>query len=290
VIVWLASYPRSGNTLVRTVLHQTLGVSTYSDEIDPQVRREVSLDDDVERQFGHVDLPAPWEGFYREATAAPERFFVKTHRLPRDEQPAIYVVRDGRPVLASYLRFHRRFLGANARSLLDLVVGDDFYGGWSDHYRGWKARAGRTLFVRFEELVEPPAALLQELARFCGAAQPPAAWSNPFMRMHERNPGFFAAGKTRWEGDPEWTDFIDALFFRLHGDLMEELAYVPRGAAREAGARLGANEDALAQRLAAAVREKRQLEQVCHERLAVIEGLRQACDERLALIERMSVR
>ena len=37
VIVWLASYPRSGNTFLRIVLHRLYGVPTYSvyDDDDP---------------------------------------------------------------------------------------------------------------------------------------------------------------------------------------------------------------------------------------------------------------
>jgi hypothetical protein len=41
VIVWLASYPRSGNTFLRVVLHNLYGVPTYSvyEDDDPVAER-----------------------------------------------------------------------------------------------------------------------------------------------------------------------------------------------------------------------------------------------------------
>ena len=41
MIVWLASYPRSGNTFLRVVLHNVYGVSTYSvyEDNDPVAQR-----------------------------------------------------------------------------------------------------------------------------------------------------------------------------------------------------------------------------------------------------------
>ena len=32
MILWLASYPRSGNTLLRTIVHQTMGIGCYDSE------------------------------------------------------------------------------------------------------------------------------------------------------------------------------------------------------------------------------------------------------------------
>jgi len=32
MIIWLASYPRSGNTLLRTVIKSCMGIDSYSDQ------------------------------------------------------------------------------------------------------------------------------------------------------------------------------------------------------------------------------------------------------------------
>ena len=291
MIVWLASYPRSGNTLLRTVLHSTMGFPTYSDEVDPEVRRNVSLTDVVQKSFGRTELPVPWADFHPQATAARELFLVKTHRAPRDDQPAIYVVRDGRQASVSYEKFHAQFQPDRRRTLLELVLGHDFYGGWSEHFRSWTQRPrGRTIVVSFEELVAADEPLLARLAGFLGHGAPPAPWRNPFEQMNKDNPGFVREGAVAWRDVPTWTPFIDAIFFRLHGALMQELGYA--GAADVERSRAGADAAALqlADIASSLAQEKRMLERVCEDRQAVIEGLNRACEERLALIERLSAR
>ena len=289
MIVWLASFPRSGNTLLRTVLYQTLGYGSYNDEIDPHVRQRVALTDAVEREFGHMELPEPWPAFYARASAAREKYFVKTHLPPRDGQPAVYVVRDGRRALVSYARFHRQFHAARAKPLLDLVVGDDYYGDWSGHHDEWVERtAGDTLVVRYEDLVDSSEELLARLGEFVGHGEAPRPWKNPFPQMHRANPGFFAGGRSEWEGDAEWTVPIDRIFFSLHGAMMERLGYASRDEVTAAVGGIGEEERKLAELAHSLAREKRALARTCHERQGVIDVLQRACDERLALIKTLS--
>ena len=65
--VWLASYPRSGNTLLRTVLKQTMGLNSYSDE---KIRPIVGLSVTAKEAFGHLPIEEPWDAFYVKASAA----------------------------------------------------------------------------------------------------------------------------------------------------------------------------------------------------------------------------
>jgi len=92
VIVWVASYPRSGTTFARIPLHYLVGIS----------RRTVyPIANDV-RTIQPVIGQLPSEISLPEMAAAPEHFFVKTHELPgEDDWPAIYLVRDGRDALLS---------------------------------------------------------------------------------------------------------------------------------------------------------------------------------------------
>jgi hypothetical protein len=291
VIVWLASYPRSGNTLLRTLLHETMGCGSYSDEADEEVRRSIDLQDPVTRAFGRRELPAPWEAFYKEASASPEPRFVKTHRPPRDGQDALYVVREGRHALVSYTEFHRRFHGARARSLVELVLGLDVYGDWSAHYRAWTRRpVGRTLVLRYEEVVDAPEALLRRIADFIGRAEAPLSWKNPFDEMKQHNPGFFRSARLKWDGDPSWSDFVDSIFFELHGELMEELGYassMERTAARE---RLTSGERVLAALARSLGDECRKLEGICVERQVVIDELARSRAQPTGLIQKLFAR
>jgi hypothetical protein len=290
MIVWLASYPRSGNTLLRTVLHQTLGCGSYSDEIDEEVRRSVAMSEEAAAVYGRRELPQPWKEFYPWATADRETHFVKTHRPPRDTQPALYVVRDGRSTLVSYERFHKRFHGGRARSLLELVLGVDYYGDWSGHYARWTERPeGKTLVLRYEELVDVSPALLEKIAVFVGLSNP-RPWKNPFAQMNARNPAFFESGAAQWSGDGSWSPLVDAVFFELHGELMRTLGYASAAEVDAARARVGGGERALARIAASLAARNDMLEAVCRERQAVIDDLHRACEERLALIQRLSVR
>lgn len=281
MIVWLASYPRSGNTLLRTVYHQTMGVLSASDE--PGEERFVAPDT-AANAFAE---PGGWDVFYDKALQADRPCLIKTHRPPRDDQPAIYIVRDGRKALLSYLYFHRSYSGAQAPSLLELVLGGDFYGDWSEHYRTWMVREN-TLLVRYEDLVEVDGALLQKLAQMADHTGEIAPWHNPFDQLHQSDPRLFRQGVVAWEGDSEWTPFIDAVFFHLHGDLMVELGYATPECVAEAKSRISSEVLALVDVSRKWLGAGRALAQDCREKQAVIEELDKACKERLALINQLS--
>lgn len=266
-----------------------MGYGSFDDDIDPEIWKRIAFTDAVARRFGHIELPDSWDNFYREASASSETFFVKTHRPPRDEQSAIYVVRDGRFALISYEKFHREFQAEHGKSLLELVMGHDYYGSWSEHYRNWTTRReGKTLVVRYEELVDASDALLGRITAFVGRALPPESWKNPFERMKEENPGFFVAGKSEWDGDSSWSPFIDGVFFQNHGALMEELGYASRAEVTKARGRVTPGELALVGLVRSLIKEKKALEHVCGERKAVIDELDRTCKERLALIEKLA--
>src|SRR5690349_13748869 len=99
MIIWLASFPRSGNTFLRILLHRLYGVqSSVVYDVDGVARR---LGDGA---VGYIDRP----GSYDEMRANNAVHFVKTHRqrdADIDERDgAISLVRDGRDSLVSWAR------------------------------------------------------------------------------------------------------------------------------------------------------------------------------------------
>lgn len=285
MIVWLASYPRSGNTLLRTILFNTMGLESTSDEVGET--KVIGSTEFARHNTGIVEIEGSWEDFYISASQSDQVFLVKTHRVPRDDQPAIYVVRDGRKACLSYSRFHERFTPSPHPGLLQLVLGDDFYGGWSEHYRVWTKR-DNTLAVRYEELIHAPDELLARLAEQVRYSGYVSSWVNPFDELHKENPDFFRTGEPAWQGDMTWTTMIDAAFFHLHGDLMVELGYASSeeaGFARDLIPQGWADIVDVASRLSA---DKKCLQDVCNERLNVIEELKQECEKRLELINTLS--
>jgi hypothetical protein len=153
--VWLASYPRSGNTFVRTVLAQCFGLKSGS-----LYGQDLGNDPAVEALAGHIEQGP--DGRIRFGEQRPR--LVKTHHLPMDAAPAIYVLRDGRDAVVSL--YH--FLG-QSRSLLDIVEGRTLFGTWADHASAWRPELRpNTLFLRYEDLVEALPAAIDQIAAFIG--------------------------------------------------------------------------------------------------------------------------
>lgn len=219
MIVWLASYPRSGNTLLRTLLHQCFDVETYDDETGTRLLGVLGV--------GALPLDSDWDDFYPRALSSNLLKFVKTHKYPRDDQPAIYIYRDGRLATQSYLEFQKKFVGNGIqKSLLSLVMGDDYYGSWSRHYQVWATRSAPTLILRFEDLVAAKPDLIQKIGDFIGRAPVRLNWVNPMAELQQKKPDFFRGGSISWQPAPEWTGEINQIFSYLHGNLMVKLGYI----------------------------------------------------------------
>ncbi len=264
MILWLASYPRSGRALLRTILHECFGLSNYADQA-----RTI---DSVPPLPDYLPLPSPWATFYEQASASRALHPVMTHRPPCDDGPALYVVRDGRLAVRSYLKFHRDLQPHVRASLLGLIIGDDYYGDWSWHYRQWTQRRGPTLVLRYEELVQPGAELLRRIGEVVG--KPPAVteWSNPVDALRPQRPQLIGSAQKRWQGDPEWDAYANAAFHLLHGALLQELGYVDAAASASApDFQAPAQRDALLSGQRAA-RRAAELQQVCDARQRAIDG------------------
>ncbi len=96
-VTWLASFPRSGNTLLRVVLKRCFGLlsqSIYGDHEFPDAAMTAMV--------GEQAVGPDVQAFLRVARAQGRSLFVKTHELPgADHHPAVCVLRDGRSALVS---------------------------------------------------------------------------------------------------------------------------------------------------------------------------------------------
>ncbi|HET9947686.1 MAG TPA: sulfotransferase domain-containing protein [Longimicrobiales bacterium] len=235
MVVWIASYPRSGNTLFRLVLRHTFGMPTGSvfDE-------DLLLEEGSAGEVGHVVLPAPLE----ELAAAPEPWLVKTHRITdaATPHPAVHVVRDGRDALVSCAHFRMRYAqgrraGALAarlpaplrralfrRTLAHMVEGRH-YGGWGANVVAWQRRDAPTATVRYEDLLADPVGCAGRALEAVGVPLgPPAAAPPSFASLRARWPGMFRRGEPgawRDEMPPE----IEEAFWRRHAEGMRLLGY-----------------------------------------------------------------
>lgn len=231
-MMWLASFPRSGNTFMRLVLHEAYGIesSTFHTESD------YPLDPDYSR------LP-----------------IVKTHLLPEQLQPAdpsvpaVYLVRDGRDCVVSMAHYRKSLIAADSdfqQDLLEVIEARDgsHFGGWSQHVHRWQERAA--LVIRFEDLVQDPIASIERMRPWIDLPQPARDKVPSFddLRRHDRvygsgvEHGFdadtrrvFREAKFRRGVVGSWRDELpDPLlmrFLELHGDELVKLGYEVDGPA-----------------------------------------------------------
>ncbi len=224
-MIWLASYPRSGNTFLRIVLQEVYGLRTSS--FHEESGRPLDPD--------YADYPA-----------------VKTHLLPhqlrpRDPSiPAVYIVRDGRDCVVSMAYQRRDILnqGTDLRShMREAIVAawGSFFSGWSKHVRQWTKRA--SVVIRFEQLIQDPIACAEQLRPFLDLPEPRREQLPTFDDLRTKDFGFgrkrnhlHADGGRTWRrlffrrGEVgswrnEMPGDLQRLFIRLHGDVLQEFGY-----------------------------------------------------------------
>ena len=229
MIIWLASYPRSGNTYFRILLKHFYGINTYSRYQD----KELAEQPEVRRIVGHL----PRHESLTAMAQAAELYFVKTHDLPQDNFPAIYLVRDGRDVLLSYAWYILTIETTNAdfapttfwSTLHNLIVVDGYFGGWGPHVLAWTRRQTPTAIVKFEDFIQMsnPLNILKQALHGVGYQPPQEVTTSPpptFAELHQIMPRFFRKGQIdNWQ--TEMPPKLYDLFWQKHGNAMDEMSY-----------------------------------------------------------------
>jgi hypothetical protein len=186
-VTWLASYPRSGNTLLRTILKRCFGQASQSIYDDADLS-----DPELSALVGHETVGTDAQAFI--TRAAGRNLYVKTHEMPpADKHPSIYVVRDGRSAVVSHAHYVREILGRDI-TLTEVIEGNAGHS-WSQHVRAWTPRP-HTLLVRYEDLASGNAATLKNIADFIGKPQL-QAFDISFEALHAISPAFSAAARIR---------------------------------------------------------------------------------------------
>lgn len=151
--IWLASYPRSGNTFLRTILWHCFGLKSGS--IYPD---DLGGNKELEKYVGHIEHRANGKIPFDKETIP----LVKTHEYPTDTNNAIYVVRDGRAACVSLWRFYNKTIPLSV-----VVEGHHRFGKWSDHVRAWKPyKRPNTLMLKYEEMRDDFPSTLNKISGF----------------------------------------------------------------------------------------------------------------------------
>lgn len=227
-MIWLASYPRSGNTFFRIVLDEVYGIESSTFPMGQHKQKQPGYD---------------YKNFK----------VVKTHLVPvqlepKDRSiPAVYLVRDGRDALISWA--HRQ---------VDIVSpGSEFYptlksgilakkgshwgGGWSQHVNAWLPRAD--IVIRFEDLITNPIENFEKLRQIMDLPEPKienlptfkdlqskrmkygsGSSENPEEEQNAHRKKFFRKGKVgTWK--EEMPEELHELFWVHHGTAMDQMGY-----------------------------------------------------------------
>jgi hypothetical protein len=167
-VVYLVSYPRSGNTLVReyfSILQGRAQRSIYDGDVVD------ATDAALTHALDHIDI-------------------IKSHQITADGSPMIYLVRDGRNATLSFLYMTYLFGGHRYSELTEVYEGiwhlDATEGCWADHVAEavQQSEVREVLFVRYEDVVSSPETALARMIRFANA-DVPAAVLGECVRRHK---------------------------------------------------------------------------------------------------------
>jgi hypothetical protein len=178
MIIWIPSYPKSGNTYLRSFL------SSYYFSKDGKfdfnlllnINQFPSLRYSDVKSYTYVDAAKNWINDQKKFFTKEKLFFLKTHnsmeeyfgyRFTKSSETlgAIYIVRDPRNVISSmcnhysmnFNEAYNRMIDQNASLSLKNADGNlsnfSFLGSWSNHYKSWKNNFEfRTLIIKYEDL------------------------------------------------------------------------------------------------------------------------------------------
>jgi hypothetical protein len=231
VRIWLASFPRSGNTLLRLILKSLYDVgssSVYAKQAGDPNGPEGSA----------APAPTASSALLAVATAAHagpvhDLDFTKTHELDaaEDTTPAVYVARDGRDTYVSYAHFAMQvepavYAGMSYTDVLGMLIASpDHFGGWHGHVERWTRRTAPTVVVRYEDLLADPAGTAARACEQLGVTLPAPSGSLPRIEeLQEIDPLIFRKGKAGSWRD-EMPSELEEHFWKLHGQSMERLGY-----------------------------------------------------------------
>ena len=201
MICWVASYPRSGNTLTRTILRDCFGIESYTHFLkEPET--DHLFPNQTKYDFNDKSL-------YQSLKSEDRIYYVKTHYAVFDDSPVIHIVRNGRNAILSYSNLLKT-------QPLGVMLGNNIqFPTWSGHYWAFAGRPN-SLLVRFEDLLENTDRQVERIGQFI--KQKPKPFINNFEPV---NRVMGTQGKTY----AQFSDFEELYFQRMNGTVMGVLGY-----------------------------------------------------------------
>jgi hypothetical protein len=201
--IYIASWPRSGNTLLRTYLRQCFGLRSTS--VYPN---DLGGNRELEQIVGHVDYRKPTgKHFIDRQPWHP----IKTHELAKywDETPTIYIRRDPRPACVSLWHYYGQQLPLEV-----IAAGNSRFGHPLNHWESWRHGGNVVAWLSFDDLVKDQAGTVSDLADALGIA-PLANWRMPTKAEMNTADSRYIPNAKPWQD--YWTDECERAFTRAMG-------------------------------------------------------------------------
>ena len=191
-LTWIASYPKSGSTWVRSIIHAGLTGSLDINRLSITSRGFASKVAELHR--GKIALQSPEEASSFWATCQRrlsfdlngKKAFLKTHNaavkcggekfpLTDTSNGVIYIVRDPRDVIISYSNhyriepreaFDRMHSQHNHIWATDSLERFEFLSRWDTHVLSWNSLSIPKLFLRYEDMLETPERSIEKIFEF----------------------------------------------------------------------------------------------------------------------------
>ena len=186
MIIWLASFPKSGNTWMRAFLSSYLYLDLDKENFTFNLLKKIErfpnlnqLNNIGIKPKSFLDVAKSWIPTQNHINLNNKINLLKTHQAfgnfenfpftdSNNTLGAIYLVRDPRDVLISYSRHMKQDIDKT----LDLVLEDDskgnlfegknsvigeMRGSWSQHYNSWKySNLKEKIIIKYEDLINNP--------------------------------------------------------------------------------------------------------------------------------------
>ena len=178
MIIWISSYPKSGNTWVRSFLsaYYYSKDGNFNFELLSNIKQFPSKDFSRRKVLSVDDASKNWLVSQKEIVSKKKIFFLKTHNIygaykgnkfttPEFSIGQIYIVRDPRNVISSLMNHYS--IGENEaldmicspyRNLKDKNDVEDyssysFISSWANNYKSWKnSDIKNKLLIKYEDL------------------------------------------------------------------------------------------------------------------------------------------
>jgi len=231
-MIWLGSFPRSGNTFFRNIL-----VEVYHLESS-------SFYENIGKPENYTEYP-----------------FIKTHMRPKELIPddtdikAVYLIRDGRDALVSMAYQRKDIYEPNTHfkeNFIEALIAaeESYFGGWSIHADEWVDRAD--IVIRFEDLIHDPIVQVDRLNKVCTLPEKDEANLPTFEQLKFGKPKYGRGKRIAKSVEEEeeiirksfrkgkaygWRDELDKplqnLFWSYHRSAMERMGYDIKGGINE---------------------------------------------------------